>query len=131
MTIEVALDIASLVLLLLGAFMSFAAGVGLLRFRDMIARMHAQSKPQISGLLFILTGIGLQHPAWQVVMLLAPIMFFTMLTAPVAAGMLARSGYRNRHFRHNDLYADELLPLIEDCDDHDAPGPASASKQSS
>ncbi|MDO5052668.1 MAG: monovalent cation/H(+) antiporter subunit G [Pseudoclavibacter sp.] len=120
MSTDLLLDVASAVLLLLGAAMSLAAGLGLLRFRDLISRMHAQSKPQIAGLLFILIGIALQHPQWRIVLFLAPIMFFTMLTAPVAAGMLARSGYRNRHFRHEDLLVDELLPVVEGIDERRA-----------
>ena len=34
-------DVASTVCLLGGAFLAFAAGVGVLRFPDLLARMHA------------------------------------------------------------------------------------------
>ena len=44
-------DVASAVCLLGGAFLAFAAGVGVLRFPDLLARMHAGTKPQVLGLV--------------------------------------------------------------------------------
>ena len=99
--------------LLVGALLSLAAGLGLLRFSDLLMRMHAQTKPQIFGLMCILLGIALQQTSWPVVLILVPIMFFQMLTTPVAAATLARGGYRNRHFPREDLYVDALASAIE------------------
>ncbi|WP_199850716.1 cation:proton antiporter, partial [Thermobifida fusca] len=44
------LDWISVILLLLGAALSFAAGVGLVRFPDLLSRMHTAAKPQVMGL---------------------------------------------------------------------------------
>lgn len=102
------LDLATLIFVLAGAFLSFSAGLGLLRFPDMIARLHAQSKPQATGLLFILIGLALQQTdAWTIVFLV-PIVVFQFLTTSAAGMVLARGGYRSRHFEHVELRIDEL-----------------------
>ena len=64
-------DVASAVCLLGGAFLAFAAGVGVLRFPDLVA-------------------------------------VFQMLTAPVAAHMVGRAGYRTGKVRSDLLVVDEL-----------------------
>ena len=45
-----------------GAAMSVAAAIGLLRFPDLMSRMHAATKPQVLGLLLMLAALGL---TWQ------------------------------------------------------------------
>lgn len=107
------LDAVSALFVLVGALLSLAAGLGLLRFSDLLMRMHAQTKPQIFGLLCILVGIALQQTHLPTVLFLVPVMFFQMLTTPVAAATLARGGYRNRHFPHEHLYVDALASAIE------------------
>lgn len=101
-------DALTLVLLFGGALLSVAAGVGLLRFDDSITRLHAQSKPQSAGLLFILIGLGLQQHGWSTALMLVPVLVFQFLTTPTAAHMLARGGYRSRHFEDAALHVDEL-----------------------
>ena len=107
------LDLVSAVFVAVGAFMSLAAGIGLLRFGDLLMRMHAQTKPQIFGLMCILIGLAVQQTEAATVLFLVPIMFFQMLTTPVAATTLARGGYRNRHFPHEELHVDALAAAIE------------------
>lgn len=113
MTLPDVLDVASGVLLVIGALLSLAAGIGLLRFNDLLMRMHAQTKPQIAGLMFILVALALQQTHVPTILFLVPIMFFQMLTTPVAAATLARGGYRNRHFPHDHLHVDALASAIE------------------
>lgn len=108
-----ALDIISLVCLGLGALLSLAAGVGLMRFSDVLMRMHAQTKPQIAGLMFLLIGLAVQQTHLPTILFLIPIMFFQMLTTPAGATMLARAGYRSRQFDNVPLYVDELAAAVE------------------
>lgn len=108
MTLETWLDLATAVLILLGALLSLSAGVGVLRFPDMIARLHAQSKPQAAGLLFILIGFALQQTNWGTVLLVFPILLFQFITTPAAGMVLARGGYRSKHFENVPLLVDEL-----------------------
>ncbi|PPF32984.1 monovalent cation/H(+) antiporter subunit G [Pseudoclavibacter sp. AY1H1] len=107
------LDVISLVCLGLGALLSLAAGVGLMRFSDVLMRMHAQTKPQIAGLMFLLIGLAVQQTHLPTILFLIPIMFFQMLTTPAGATMLARAGYRSRQFDNVPLYADELAAAVE------------------
>jgi multicomponent Na+:H+ antiporter subunit G len=49
------------VLVLTGALMCFAAGVGLIRFPDVLSRLPAATKPQIFGLMVITADIAVTH----------------------------------------------------------------------
>ncbi len=54
------IELASDILLLLGAFFYFAGTVGLLRFPDVYARLHALTKADNLGLGCVLAGLALQ-----------------------------------------------------------------------
>ena len=101
-------DVASAVCLLGGAFLAFAAGVGVLRFPDLLSRMHAGTKPQVLGLVLVLLGLALRLRSGGAVWALALVAVFQMLTAPVAAHMVGRAGYRTRKIRDDLLVVDEL-----------------------
>ncbi len=113
MTLDLVLDILTGVFLILGAFLSFAAGVGLLRFPDAIARMHATTKPQILGLIVILAAIALQERRWTTLLVLLAILLFQMLTAPISAHMVGRAGYRTGVVAPGSLLVDELKEAVE------------------
>ena len=106
-------EIAASVCLLIGAALSLAAGIGLLRFPDALSRMHAATKPQIAGLLFILLAIGFEERNWATLSTLFLVMLFQMLTAPVAAHMVGRAVYRTRHLRSDLLLTDELADVVD------------------
>ncbi|MDJ1371929.1 monovalent cation/H(+) antiporter subunit G [Gulosibacter molinativorax] len=108
MTVADWLDIATAIFLVLGSILSLSAGIGLLRFPDMIARLHAQSKPQAAGLMFILIGLALQQTNWTVVLFIFPILLFQFITTPAAGIVLARGGYRSKHYENVPLHTDEL-----------------------
>lgn len=115
------LDIASLVCLALAAILSAAAGIGLLRFTDALSRLHAATKPQIFGLLLVITGIALDQRSWGVLLALVPVFVFQSLTAPAAAHMVGRAAYRAGQLDEDSLLVDELGPAIRrsDLDDSD------------
>ena len=94
--------------LLGGAFLAFAAGVGVLRFPDLLARMHAGTKPQVLGLVLVLIGLALRLRSGGAVWALVLVAVFQMLTAPVAAHMVGRAGYRTGKVRSDLLVVDEL-----------------------
>ena len=87
------LDISSAVLLVVGAALSLAAAVGLIRFPDALARLHAATKPQILGLILIVIALALSVRSWAALLLLLPVIVFQMLTSPISAHMVGRSGY--------------------------------------
>jgi multicomponent Na+:H+ antiporter subunit G len=113
MTLDDILTLLAGICLLLGAFLCFAAGVGLLRFPDVPTRLHAATKPQILGLLFVLTAIALEAHSWSTLLAVAPVLVFQMLTAPISAHMVGRAGYRTGNLRRDTLKADELEEAVE------------------
>jgi len=108
------LDVGSVLFLLAAAVLSLAAGIGVVRFRDPLSRMHAATKPQILGLVCALIAVGLQAENGATVAMLVPILAFQLLTAPVSAHMVGRAGYRTRHVRRDLLLRDELAEAIEE-----------------
>ena len=112
MTMDDAYDIAAAVCLLLGALLSLAAGVGLVRFPDALSRLHAATKPQVLGLVFIVIAIALSARSLPVLLALVPVVVFQMLTAPIAAHMIGRAGYRTKNFRRELLAVDELEEAV-------------------
>lgn len=131
MTLDLIADILTSIFLILGAFLSLAAGIGLLRFPDAIARMHATTKPQIMGLIFIVLAIALQQRRLSTILLLATLLLFQMMTAPISAHMIGRAGYRTGVIAEGSLLVDELEDAIEQANDeqeqeqeHDDPAQA-------
>ncbi len=117
-------DVVSAVCLLGGAFFALAAGVGALRFPDLLSRMHAATKPQVLGLVLVLVGLALRLREGGAVWALVLVAVFQMLTAPVAAHMVGRAGFRTGKVRQDLLVVDELsrdLAATRRADDDDRP----------
>jgi multicomponent Na+:H+ antiporter subunit G len=101
-------DVASAVCLLGGSLLAFAAGVGVLRFPDLLARMHAATKPQVLGLVLVLLGLALRLRSGPAIWMLVLVVAFQLLTSPVAAHMVGRAGYRTGKIDRTLLEVDEL-----------------------
>lgn len=110
---ETVYDVIVAVLMLGGALMSLAAAIGLMRFPDLLSRMHAASKPQVLGLLLFLLAIAVEFRSWKLLPVLAVAWIFMLLTAPVSAHMVGRAGYRTKHLRPELLVIDELDDVVE------------------
>ncbi|WP_084767065.1 monovalent cation/H(+) antiporter subunit G [Leucobacter komagatae] len=106
------LDIAALVCLVLAAFLSAAAGIGLLRFTDSLSRLHAATKPQIFGLLLVIAAVAIDQRSLGVFLALVPVFVFQALTAPTAAHMVGRAAYRTGELDDNIVLVDELGPAV-------------------
>jgi multicomponent Na+:H+ antiporter subunit G len=105
---DIVRDIATAVLVLAGAVMCFAAGVGLIRFPDVLSRLHAATKPQIFGLMVICADVALNNFSLGTLTLVVAIVAFQALTAPMAAHLVARAAYDTHHLRTDILVVDEL-----------------------
>lgn len=114
MNTDFVFDILTIICMLLGATMSLGAAIGLVRFPDLLTRLHAGTKPQIFGLMMMLTAVGLHFRSWSLVPVLLLIMLLQMLTIPISGHMMGRSGYRNKHFRKDDLRHDDLRTLVDE-----------------
>jgi multicomponent Na+:H+ antiporter subunit G len=107
------IDLLSAVFMVVGAVLSLGAAIGLLRFPDLLSRMHAATKPQVLGLFLLLAAIGLQMRTWWVWPALVVAWIFQLLTVPVSAHMVGRAGYRTKHLHRELLTADELEAVVQ------------------
>lgn len=117
MTVTAVLDVVAGVLLLAGALLSLIAAIGLLRFPDLLTRMHSATKPQVLGLLLVVLGLALRLREPSAIAILVLVAVFQMVTAPVASHMAGRASYRAGQVRKDLLVADELsdaLPRLEE-----------------
>ena len=110
--VDAVIDAVTAVFLVLGALMSLTATIGLLRFPDLMSRMHAATKPQVLGLFLLLAAIGLQMRQWWVWPVLVVAWIFQLLTVPVSAHMVGRAGYRTKHLHPELLSVDELESVV-------------------
>lgn len=101
-------DWAGAVLLAVGVFFSLVAAIGLLRLPDTFSRMHAASKPQLVGLVFVCTGIALDTLEWRWVVLGVVVVSLQILTAPVGSHLLGRAVSRTEATTPLDLVVDDL-----------------------
>lgn len=107
MTVDDALAIASGTLLVLGAAFAFVAAVGVVRFPDVLTRMHAATKPQTFGMLLILAGLSLRVESLSDLTLVLVVALFQLLTAPVSAHMVGRAAFRTGQVDRDALVVDE------------------------
>lgn len=109
---DAAIDIAVLVLILLGAVLCLSAAVGLLHFRDVPSRLHAATKPQVLGVMLICLAIALAQRSVGGFLLglalVAPIVLMQFATAPLSAHIVGRQAYRNGTSEERRLVVDEL-----------------------
>lgn len=106
-------EILALVLVLLGAILCLTASIGLLRFRDVPARLHAATKPQVLSVILIAIGVAIALGSWSVLAFLIPIVLIQLAIAPISAHMVARQAYRNGSVDRETLIVDELADDID------------------
>lgn len=95
-------------LVALGSAFCLAAAIGLVRFPDALARMHAATKPAVFGLLLVLSGVGvaLRDPA--VIALMALAVLLQVMTAPVSGHLVSRQAHRLGQWDSKNAVIDEL-----------------------
>lgn len=113
-------DIIASILLISGATFALVAAIGVVRFPDILNRMHAGTKPQTFGLLLILAGLAVRLDSWRAGLLLLILIVFQMLTAPVSAHMVGRAAFRTGFVDRDALFVcetpseEDILPEPED-----------------
>lgn len=81
------------VLMVVGALFMMLAGLGVARLPDLFSRMQAATKSGTVGAGCILLGTAVHFWDWEVASRAVTVIVFLLLTAPVAAHLLARAGY--------------------------------------
>ena len=108
------LDLIGAALLAGGAFFCLGGALGLVRFPDILARMHAATKPQVFGLLLVLLGVAFSIRDPKVWLSLVVVLVLQILTAPVAGHLIGRVAYRSGQWEPDDLVVDELAEDLRD-----------------
>lgn len=107
-------DLLGAVFILIGALLCFGAAVALVRFPDVLTKMHAITKPQVLGLISITVGIALSLRSWWTVGLCLLIIALQLMTAPVSASLVARSATRSGLVEDRHLNVNQLAEDLED-----------------
>lgn len=103
------LQVLASILVVAGAFFCLVASIGIVRFRDVFMRMHAASKAGTfgAGLPLVAVAIAL----WDMSSALRALatVAFLLMTAPIAAHLLARAAYRRADVQlSKDTVLDQL-----------------------
>ena len=88
-------EILTCFFLLLGGVLSVIAAAGVLRMPDVFIRMHAATKVGTVGVSSISIGVMVHFGTLTVISRGLLVIAFFLLTAPVAAHMIARAAYRS------------------------------------
>lgn len=94
-----------------GALYVLLAGVGVLRLRDVYARMHAATKAPTLGLALIVLGGSVVVAEGRPQALLA--LAFVFVTAPCAAHLVGRIAYRAEGVDLDLAERDDLAELMD------------------
>lgn len=95
-----------------GSLFVLLAGVGVLRFPDVYARMHAATKASTLGIALIglATAIALDGGRAKALIAVA----FIFVTAPSAAHFIGRAAYRAEGIDINVATRDDLATILDD-----------------
>lgn len=92
----IVLDIIAGACIVVGAVLALTAAVGIVRFTDTLSRMHPATKPQVIGMLLVLTGAVIELRGNVDIWMLVLVGLFALVTAPVIAHMVGRVAYREQ-----------------------------------
>jgi multicomponent Na+:H+ antiporter subunit G len=81
------------VVALVGSLLVMVAGIGVVRFRDSMSRLHALTKASTLGVVLVLLGAALflDRPNDWTSLLLAAVL--QLATSPLSAALISRSTY--------------------------------------
>ncbi|TCL74583.1 monovalent cation/H(+) antiporter subunit G [Rhizobium sp. BK251] len=82
------------IVILVGAFFLFSAGLGLLRMPDVFTRIQAGTKASTLGNILVLAGLGIYHPDWSLKLLI--VAYFVLMTNPLSSHALSRAAHAIR-----------------------------------
>lgn len=88
------MDTVGGVFLVLGSLLILLAAVGVIRFDDIYARMHAGAKAPALGVIAIGIGIALTIRTTAAIVAVVLVIVLQLIAGPVGAHMLGRSVYR-------------------------------------
>ncbi|MGE0881247.1 MAG: monovalent cation/H(+) antiporter subunit G [Acidimicrobiia bacterium] len=102
------------VLAIVGATLVFLAGVGVMRFTDLYARMHAATKATTVGIGLIAIAGAIAVPGGTAKIVTAAIFIF--VTAPSGAHFIGREAYHAEHIEISLDGPDDLSAMLDEPD---------------
>lgn len=92
---DMVITISSGFFLIIGSFLCFSGGIGLLRFPDFYTRMHAVGVTDTLGAGMILVGLMIISTDILVFAKLVMVLLLTLLIGPTTSHVLAKAAYHN------------------------------------
>lgn len=92
---DIVIAISSGFFLLLGSFLCFSGGIGLLRFPDFYTRLHAVGVTDTLGAGMVLVGLMILSTDLLVFAKLTLVLLFTFFIGPTTSHVLAKAAYHN------------------------------------
>ncbi len=118
------MDLVGTIFIVLGAAITLIGGIGIVRFADLMSRVHAAAKAPTLGLLLVAVGAGFVIRTGPAVATLTLVVILQLATSPVATHVLARASYGrvDLDLDGEDDLADYLADYLdgnEDLDDNE------------
>lgn len=88
------MTVVSDVLILAGAALAMIGGIGAVRFRDVLSRMHAAAKAPTLGLVLVSIGAAISIDTLLASTTLLLVVILQLLSSPVGAHALSRASRR-------------------------------------
>lgn len=79
--------------MIVGSLLTMIGGIGVIRFRDLLSRVHAAAKAPTLGLMLVGIGAAIEIGTFDAAVALLLVVVLQLLTAPVATHVLARASY--------------------------------------
>jgi multicomponent Na+:H+ antiporter subunit G len=92
----VILDLVTSAVLLLGAVFTLLAALGVVRFPDVLTRLHAAAKAGVLGAGLVVIGVAIHLNGPDALLRAGITLLFLLLTAPVAGHAIGRAAYLSR-----------------------------------
>lgn len=107
---DAVLDALSWICIIVGVIFCLIGGYGLIKLKDVFARLHAASLIDTFGVGFVLLGLMFQAGLTLVTAKLALILIFIFFTSPTATHALARAAINHDVFP--EVETDEERELV-------------------
>jgi len=110
------------VLIAISAFFALAGVVGMIRMPDSFCRMQSSTNISTLGVLGVILGgilysiFMLESPDWAMVVKLAAMGVFYIITNPIASHAIARAAYRRGGAAEAELSCDKYGEDMENAD---------------
>jgi len=81
------------IFMVVGSLLTMIGGIGVVRFGDLMSRVHAAAKAPTLGLLLVAVGAAVEIDSQEATVTLVLVVVLQLLTSPIATHVLARASY--------------------------------------